>query len=149
MSLTKAKADVFRLLRIRLRSEREIRAKLKEKKYEPAIIDEVVEYFKGIEQIDDRRFAKGWIASRTLKPFGLSRIKSELIQKGIARDTIEEELEKAAVNFSEEDAVLALAKKRAAKYAGVDPTKRKQRVYGYLLRRGFSPGSVMKALHRL
>ncbi len=39
-----------------------------------------------------------------------------------------------------------LAKRRAAKHAGVPREKVKQRVYGYLMRRGFNPAAVFKAV---
>ena len=149
-SLSKARTAVFRLLKIRIRSEKEIAEKLKTKKFDNTIIKETIRYFKDIELIDDRVFAKAWIRSRLNKPFGLGKIKNELKAKGIAEDILQEELETIkADDYQEAEIVLKAAQRRATIYRNVDPLKLKQRLFGYLARRGFSSESIYKALKRL
>jgi len=140
---------VFRLLKFRIRSEKEIRNKLKAKRLADNIIDETVSYFKELDLIDDRRFAKEWISSRLLKPFGIKRIRHELEAKGIECDTLEEELKKAFQDNREEDIVFQLAKNQAGKYKGIEPLKAKQRIFGYLSRRGFNTDAIYKAIKQL
>ena len=149
-SLSKARTAVFRLLKIRIRSEQEIAERLKTKKFDSSIIKETIRYFKDIELINDRIFAQSWIRSRLNKPFGLGRIKNELKAKGISEDILQEELEKIkADDYQESEIVLKVAQRRASIYRNVDPLKLKQRLFGYLARRGFSSESIYKALKKI
>ena len=147
--VNKARYIVYSLLKFRLRSEREIRGKLKLKHFSDEIIDDAVMYFAQLGLIDDRQFASTWIASRLNKPFGARRIHHELTDKGIERNIIEDEIKHAQESFCEEDIVFDLARARRMKYEGLDPQKVKRRLFGYLSRRGFSPESIYKAINRL
>jgi len=60
VELKKAKSSVYRLLKIRLRSEKELRDKLNEKKIRQTVIDSVIKHLREINYIDDRIFAKAW-----------------------------------------------------------------------------------------
>lgn len=141
-----AKGYIFLLLKIRFRSEKEVRDKLHKKGFSEPTADEAVGYFKAIGLVDDRQFARKWIASRLDKPFGIHRIRFELKEKGITPDLIKEELAQAMSEYSEMDVVGRLAKHQALKHRNIPREKVKQRVYGYLLRRGFNPAIVMKAI---
>ena len=147
--LLKAKTYVYRLLNIRLRSEHEIHDKLAKRGFSSDVIDQVVFYFKDIGLIDDHIFAQKWIESRLKKPYGAGRIKLELRKKGIHDSIIQDELRKATEEVSEEDIVFQLAIQRMAKYQALDETKAKQRIYGYLSRRGFSGQAIYKTLKKL
>ncbi len=148
-TVTEAKNYIYRLLKIRIRSEREVRDKLRQKGFSEPTADEAVGYFKGIDLINDRLFTQKWIAWRLVKPFGLKRIKLELKEKGVAPELIEEQFTETKSDYSEEEIVARLAKRRAAKHSGVPREKMKQRVYGYLMRRGFNPAAVFKAIKEI
>ena len=145
----KARETVFRLLKLRPRSEHEIRQKLEKKEFSHDIIDETIQYLKHIQLIDDRRFAKAWIHSRLARPFGLNRIRFELKTKGINNQIIQEELSGAKETFAEDEAVLALAQRRFQKYKRVEKLKAKRRTFEFLVRRGFSSDAISKALRQL
>ena len=87
--------------------------------------------------------------SRALRPFGINRIRFELRDKGIAEDIIVEELEAFKATFPEEDVVLSLARRRKELMKEKDPMKAKQRIYGFLLRKGFNASAVLKALKKI
>lgn len=144
-----AKEAVFRLLRVRSRSEKEIRDRLSLKRFSRENIDGVVRYFKDIGLIDDRQFTRKWIVSRLAKPFGANRIRFELKEKGIDDSLVQEELEQATKEYSEFEAASELAKRQAVKYPGIEPGKMRQRVYAYLCRRGFDYQTVMKVVRPL
>lgn len=146
-----ARNYVFRLLKIRFRSEKEVRDKLQQKGFSQETIARTVGYFKELDLVNDRQFAQEWIASRlsSNKPFGIHRIRFELKEKGIGPDLIEEEFAQATADYCEEDVVFRLAQRQAAKCRNVGAPKRKQRVYGYLMRRGFNPQVVLKAIKNL
>jgi len=146
---TKARNYVFTLLKFRNRSEQEIRGKLKNKKYAPETIEQTILYLVNVHFIDDRQFARDWIKARLMKPFGLKRISFELQQKGINSGIIQEEIAAAKVDFPEEKIVVSLSKKAALRYKGLEPIKLKQRVFGYLSRRGFSIEIIQKAVKQL
>ncbi len=144
--LVKARNTVFRLLKFRLRSEKEIREKLKAKKLPDPVTKQTIAYFKNLDLIDDHRFAKDWTSSRLKKPFGINRIRVELKKKGIDPETIEETVKEATEKYDELEVVTQLAQYRASKYKSIDPKKIQQRVYGFLLRRGFNMNVIIKAL---
>jgi len=138
-----------RLLKIRLRSEKEIREKLQLRQYSDGIVKRILSEYKDLGLIDDRQFAEIWIAARLRRPFGLQRITRELIQKGIDKEIIAQEIAHATAQYSEKDIVMDLAQRRAKKYKDIDKTKIKQRVYGYLNRRGFHSSAIFQALKEL
>lgn len=146
-----AKGYIFRLLKIRFRSEKEIRDKLRQKGFSEPTVEQAVGYFKAIDLISDRRFAQKWITSRlsSNKPFGIHRIRFELREKGIEPELMKEEFAQATAEYSEADVVARLAKRQALKHHDIPREKVKQRVYGYLLRRGFNPAVVMKAIKEI
>lgn len=145
----KARESAFRLLKLRPRSEYELRQKLERKQYSDETIDETIQYLKQLQLIDDRRFTKAWINSRLARPFGLNRIRQELKLKGIEEQIIKEELSTAKETFTEDEAVSNLAQRRFAKYKNIERIKAKRRTYEYLARRGFSGGAITKALRQL
>ena len=145
----KAKDVVFRMLKLRLHSEYEIRKRLIKKQFESELIDKTIQYFKDIDFIDDRKFAKQWIVARLHKPFGASRIQFELKTKGIDEEILKEELAFATKDYPEIETVTALARKRASVYDRIPQEKMKQRVYGYLVRRGFSSYAISKAMREI
>ncbi|PIQ85592.1 MAG: hypothetical protein COV73_05630 [Candidatus Omnitrophica bacterium CG11_big_fil_rev_8_21_14_0_20_43_6] len=145
----KARAYAFLLLKFRLRSENELKSRLKQKGFSQDLAADTVSFLKDKEFIDDRVFAKGWVFSRLKRPLGLRKIRQELAQKGIAKEIIQDALAQASQDYPESQIVSQLAKQRFSKLKGIEPLKAKARVYGYLMRRGFSPdliGDVIKEL---
>lgn len=144
--IRKAKKIVFRLLKFRSRSERELRDKLNIKDLPTPIVEQTIHYFKDQELIDDRLFARQWTSSRMKKPYGLGRIRLELQQKGIDSEIIDEALTEAGYQYDELAIVIPLARHQASKYSNVGMEKIRHRVYGFLLRRGFNPNAALKAI---
>lgn len=145
----KARNAVFRLLKFRSRSEKEIHEKLKVKKLPDPVIKQTIAYFKDLDLINDHQFAKDWTSSRLKKPFGINRIRLELKKKGIDPTVIEATITDATDKYDEFEVVTRLARYRASKYKNIDPEKIQQRVYGYLLRRGFNLSVILKAIKTL
>ena len=137
------------LLKFRLRSEKELLARLKQKGFPEELSRSTVNFLKDKGFIDDRVFAKGWVASRLKRPFGLRRIKQELIAKGLDKEVIEDSLFAVKENYSESQIVSQLARQRFSRQKGIEPQKVKSRVYAYLLRRGFSPDTVSEIVKQL
>jgi regulatory protein len=147
--LQKAKNYAFLLLKFRLRSREEIRQRLRKKKFDPQVIEETLAFLEEKKFIDDNYFAKAWIESRLKKPLGIRRLRAELGIKGIAKEIIEARINEAKDNYPEEEIVAQIVREKLEKTKGIEPQKAKQRIYAYLLRRGFSPETVVDTLNQL
>ncbi len=142
---------VWRLIKIRMRSERETRDKLKSKEFPPDVEEQIIQHFKEIGQINDSEFASSWLRSRLAKPLGFRAISIELKQKGIAKDIIEQSIAQAACQVDEEGIVRKLAQKRWELYQKrpIEPAKIKNKLYAYLMRRGFKQEIIVDVLNSI
>ncbi|MCM8795938.1 MAG: recombination regulator RecX, partial [Candidatus Omnitrophica bacterium] len=147
--LQKAKDYAFLLLKYRPRSEKEIYQRLKRKKFKESIIQQTLIFLRNKEFVNDVYFSQLWVESRLKRPFGLRRIKEELRLKGIDKEIINDVLEKTKENYSEEEVVKQLVKERLRRLKKIEPQKAKQRLYSYLLRRGFSAEVITDVLNEL
>ncbi len=146
--LQKAREYVFLLLKFRLRSERELYSRLKRKKFIEPIIKKTISFLKNKGFINDTEFAESWIASRIKKPLGLRRLRQELRLKGIDKEIIEGQIQKIKESYCEEEVVLKIAKEKFSKLTGIEPNKAKRRIFGLLMRRGFSPDIISDAINQ-
>lgn len=142
----KAKAIALRLITIRSRSKNEIQDRLKKYNFSGSAIKKTVAYLESIKIVDDAQFTKNWIQQRISKNFGLNRIKAELVQKGIASKTIDYEINFFKQQYSEIDTIKQLIKKKQKYYKGIAVALKKQRIYGYLIRKGFNQELVYTAI---
>lgn len=134
------------LLKFRLRSEHELRQRLQKKAFNKEIIEKTISFLKAKGFIDDNYFAGSWIQSRIKKPLGISRLKQELLLKGVDKAIVDSQINEIKKNYSEESVVREIAKDRLNKLKAIDIQKARRRVYAYLLRRGFSPEIVIDVL---
>lgn len=144
-----AKEYAFLLLKFRMRSEKELVNRLKRKKFDEDVIKDALFFLKEKRFLDDVLFSKLWLQERLKKPYGLVRLRQELKLKGIPKEIIDTQVELLKDDYCEEEIVSRLAKDRSSKLKGVEPDKARQRIYGFLLRRGFSAQSVTEAVKRL
>lgn len=147
--LEKAKNYVFLLLKFRPRSEKEVISRLKRKKFEEGVIKETIAYLKKHGFIDDNFFVRCWLESRLKRPYGFVRLRQELIAKGIAKEIIDSQIQEIKKNYSEEEIVFSLAKARLNKLKGIEPQKARQRIFGYLLHRGFTVQVIREVIEQL
>jgi len=142
--------NAYMLLRIRPRSEREVRDRLKLKGYGPVLVDEVVEGLKKTGDIDDLKFAAFWIESRMHQnPAGDIVLRHELKHKGVGDEVIDRALKDKADSFDEYAIVLPMAEERFIRFSKLDRRKALKRVYDFLLRRGFKYDTVQRILGEL
>jgi len=145
----RARAYAFLLLKFRLRSENELKARLEQKGFSESIAADTVAFLKDKKFIDDRVFAKEWVIARLKHPLGLRRIKQELFAKGIENEVIQDSLAQVKNDYSESQIVTQLAQKIFSRLKNNEPQKAKARIYAYLLRRGFSPDVVSEIIKQL
>ena len=146
----KARDAAFRLLAVRARSRRELRDRLKQKGFETEIIEATLDDFQEKGYQSDEEFAQQYASEKWRNSkWGPSRLRAALAQKVIDRalaDRITREV------IGEDDlleTVLPLAEKRWRSSQGLPTQKRKQRLIGFLQRRGFSWDVIRPVLEKL
>jgi regulatory protein len=132
-----------------LRSQKEIEERLKRKGFEEKLIKETVGFLKEKHFIDDEIFAKNWIEWRLRNSLGIRKIRQELRAKGVPQAVIDNKVQEIGPGFPEEEIVSTIARERFIKLKDIEPNSAKRRIYAYLLRRGFSPDTVIEAINRL
>lgn len=143
-----AKTYAFLLLKFRQRSRKELYQRLKNKKFNPETIEKTLDFLQEKGFVDDGAFAREWVNSGLKRPLGLHRIRQELNLKGVDQDIIAAVFAEAKKDYREDEVISKIAKKMAAKLKGAGPKKIKQRLYAYLLRRGFSADAIVEAIQR-
>jgi regulatory protein len=144
IEVLKAYTRALRYLSYRPRSEKEIRDRLTRKQFDPMIIDKVIEQLKEDKFLNDTQFAQWWTEQR--QDFqGKSKyvIKTELSDKGIDRNTIDNTLTNAKDDYETAKEFFERKKRRFERYAGDEYTKK---VTGFLQRKGFSWDIIQKIL---
>jgi regulatory protein len=145
----KIKEYAFLLLKYRLRSEAELCQRLKKKKFPEDEIKKLLSFLRQKGFVDDESFARAWINARLRQPLGLRRIRQELKLKGIPKDIAEDKILEASRGYCESKIVEELARDKLERLSKVEPVKARNRVYAYLIRRGFSADKVMDALNSI
>lgn len=140
----RAKLRALNLLKSREYTVRQLRDKLKEGGYPEKIIEEALAYVAGYGYTDDLRYAVNYIL-RHEGTRSHRRIEQDLLGRGIDRHTLEkvwEEWKEQGGSQNEARMVEELLAKK-----GFDPEtagqKERQRMYGFLMRRGF-PGEIVR-----
>lgn len=148
--LRRAYNYALRLLKIRPRSESEIRFRLSQKKYGRDVAEALIKSLKDSGYVDDFNFSVSWVRERIAKPLGFARLEFELKEKGIAKAIIENVLAQAKKDYPEREIIDCLIEKKFVKFLN-KPVDEKLRckIQGFLLRRGFSPDKVIEAIEEL
>jgi regulatory protein len=126
----------MRFLGYRPRAVREVRAHLEKHETPEAVIIEVLERLQAAGLLNDQQFAQAWVENRsTFRPRSRRALAVELRQKGLADEVVEEVL---AEGVDEEALAVEAARKYARKARGLEWPEFRQKVGGFLGRRGFS-----------
>ena len=140
-----ARAAAQRLLAYRPRSEAEIRERLS-RRYPPNAVDDALRSLKRAGLLDDTDFARLWTESRlTHRPRSAARIRRELLDKGVSRDTAETAID----GIDDAENAYRAAARLAERLRGESREAFRRRVWSYLQRRGFGSAAVRSAVSRL
>lgn len=141
----RAKKRAMHLLERMDRTEAELQKKLRESGYPQDLADAAVAYVKSYHYVDDARYADCYIRLRgTAKSSG--KLRMELQQKGVDRETIDAVLEDHSGERDEQQMIRQLLEKRGYDPATADQTQQR-RMYGYLMRRGFQSADICRELN--
>jgi len=130
----------MKLISLRKRSAFEIKERLRKKKFEDDIIEEVLQELENYKYLNDEEFAEAYINDRiNFNPRGRFLIKKELNERGIAENIIERKIEE----LLSEEKEIELAKKMAEKKSRTinnrtDKIKVDQKIRSYLQSKGYS-----------
>jgi len=137
----------LRFLGYRARSEAEIQRKLSEQGYEENVINAAIQRLMENGFLGDEQFARDWVENRTtFRPRSKRMLALELRQKGVGEETIQQAL---AETGDEDNLAYQSAIKYAHRLAGVDWETFRKRLGAYLMRRGFSYGTIAPVLRQV
>ena len=144
--LEEARDKALSFLEVRPRSEREIRERLKKKSFPDEIIDQVLTRLGDVKLVDDRDFAKFWVENREgFKPRSKRALQYELRQKGVSSENIT----RAVKKVDETDSAYRAAHSKALRYQSLDAVAFREKLSGFLARRGFDYSITKKTVERL
>jgi len=141
----RAYEKALRLLTVRSRTRKELKQRLVAERFSDKVAEKVLERLTATGLIDDKKFAidraramgkgKGW---------GPRKLRSDLAQKGIAREAIDEAVSQAYGAQSCTEVMKRLIKKRFGTQVLTQKADRKAKgkAQRFLLGRGFEPDEV-------
>lgn len=134
-------------LSFRPRSRGEIEEYFRKRKTDPIVVEAVVQRLERLGLLDDREFARFWVENRqTFRPRGTRALRSEMLQKGIEREVVDE----ALATIGDEAAVAYEAgMKKMRSYAGLEEREFFRKMVGFLQRRGFPYETSAEAARKL
>lgn len=148
LNYTQALNYSLRLLQQRSYSEFKLRQKLTQHATEPEVINQVVDTLIKLNLINDERFAENLIRTHATYRHTSSRvIAGKLYQKGVTKETIENQLNAAGDIPTETERARHHAGRFWKKRDQLEPAERKQKLFANLARKGFSL-SIIQAVYR-
>lgn len=143
----RAKKRAMHLLEKMDRTEAQLREKLKQGFYPEDIVEEAIAYVKGFRYLDDARYAGNYVRGQKEKK-SQRRIQMDLMGKGIKKELIAQALEEEYQKGQEQELILKWAEKKNYSSSQAD-LKEKQKMYQFLLRKGFQPDDILHVLDYL
>lgn len=142
----KAYQQALLFLSYRARSENEIRQNLRKHEFDESLVEETLGRLREAGFANDEAFALAWVENRgAFRPRGKRALTAELRQKGLSEETIRASL----AEVDEEALAYAAAQKRAARFQNLEWSEFRQKLAGFLARRGFSYSVAAPVVARL
>ena len=142
-----AYSRALRLIDRKPRTTKEISSRLIEDGFNQGQVATVVQLLQDAGLISDEQFARQWVENRNeLHPRSRKLIALELKQKGIADEVIEQVLEGSS---PDEESALQVAMQYARKMQITDRQLFRKRLGGFLMRRGFSYGTIAPVVQKV
>ncbi len=142
----RAKIRAMNILMKNDKTERQLADKLREGFYPQDIIDSAIEYVKSYGYVDDRRYAMNYAEYRVSSK-SRRQIETALLGKGINKDIISDVLDELyeSSDVDEGEIIRKLALKKA-KGTLPEDEKEKQKLFRYLMGKGYSYEQIRRAL---
>jgi len=138
----------LRLLSVRPRSRRELRARLLRAGFEAEEVADELDRLESVGLIDDDAFARQVAEHEvTVRGSGRRAVVDRLMAKGVERATIDRALEDLGAQ-DEEARAIELAEARARRLGSLAPQAAYRRLVPFLQRRGYGAGIAHRAAAR-
>ncbi|MGE0554907.1 MAG: regulatory protein RecX [Gemmatimonadales bacterium] len=134
----------LRLLGRRGYARRDLGRRLLLKGHQPAAIEAALDRAEQAGLLDEERFARHFVQTRSARGRGPARIRRELLQQGVPDRVVETVLAEELPDGADQDVVVALARKRARQLVSVERPVRLRRVMAYLARRGYTGPEIRR-----
>lgn len=142
----KTMARAFRLLAAKPRGVIQLRERLLEKADE-SIVEQVINRLLELGYLNDESFASSFARSRlTMKPLGKTRLRQDLKRQQLDNQTVEQALETAYEEQSEESLIDRTIEKRLRLKGAPATREESKKLFDYLLRRGFGYELVLRKI---
>lgn len=143
-----AKSYLIKLLGRRDHSRKELKTKAIQKGFDPQKVNLILNDLEQKGYINNSEFARKFVADKiSIQMWGPVKIRSELIRKGIDRQTIDQILLNQTENLELNKICVDLIVKRKRHFSREgDSYKRRQKIASYLQRRGFSFDTINRVL---
>jgi len=126
----------------------EIHRHLRSKKFEAETIDRAIDRLRAQRYVDDEAFARWWVEQRErFKPRGDRALRTELAQKGVARDVVDIVLGERAPDADVEQARRALSRP-LTRWADMPVAEKRRKIHTYLAARGFDYETIDEVTRR-
>ena len=126
----------------------EIHRHLRSKKFEADTIDRAIDRLRAQRYVDDEAFARWWVEQRErFKPRGDRALRTELAQKGVARDVVDVVLGERAPDADVEQARRALSRP-LTRWADMPVAEKRRKIHTYLAARGFDYETIDEVTRR-
>jgi len=126
------------------KTENEMRKKLAEQGFSPASVDDAILFLKHYRYLDDEDYARRYVEKNSHKK-SIRQMKYDLLQKGMKDALVELVLEDLDVDETEQ--IMGFLKKKNYDPEDPDPLKR-QKIYAFLARKGFSYDAISHAMRQ-
>lgn len=143
--LTKrAKLRAMHLLEQGDRTKKGLRGNLLKNGYPSEAVEEAMAYVESFHYIDDKRYALTYIQNQSGKK-GRARIQMELRQKGVPQEYIDQAFQETEEDTDARGVIRELILKKRREQGPMEE-KERQKLYGFLMRRGFSSSDILSVL---
>lgn len=131
----------------RPRSEKELQDWFARKQVGQETQKMVVEKLQSLGYLNDEEFAKWWIEQRsTFRPAGKRLLRMELLKKGIPKDLMAQLFDDSVFEETEIDLARRIIQKKLKSMKSLPDLELKQKLYGFLARRGFDWEIIKKVV---
>jgi len=146
-TLEVATQRAIELLSYRPRAEAEIRKRLTEHGFGVENIEAVLERLRVSGLVSDENFARAWADNRvTFRPRSRRMVVSELRQKGVSEETIDQALTELP---DDEDLAYQSGLRYAHRLEGLELEDFRKKMAGFLGRKGFSYGTAAEVIRKI
>lgn len=134
-----------KLLGIRARSRRELSDRLLSMGFGPVTVERVDERLASLGLVDDREYALERVRHLLSRGRSSRAARDDLAARGITEEQIGSSVDELAPEGDDAERAVALARRRAAGIAGLDPATAYRRVARYLGAQGYDAETVQEA----